>query len=199
MFPIGSGMTVLTRARPAVPRRRRGEVDIVASWGAAISAPRKTRDTTSAARAKQRQRLRDSMNVNQPLQSPRQRQRRKITAVARTKAKDSIQSAQRKLENTEKSGGAQPGAAVPQPRSRLGDTKNANREIGVARAWLQLQLRRAGETQALLWLFLGFVVLGLGARVFWQLDGFAGWRAVWGGAEILDRPTDGKAQVASDG
>jgi hypothetical protein len=42
-------------------------------------------------------------------------------------------------------------------------------------------------------LFLGFVVLGLGAWMFGKLDGFAGRGAVWGGAEILDWPADGKA------
>jgi len=47
-------------------------------------------------------------------------------------------------------------------------------------------------------LFLGFVVLGLGGWICWQLDGFAGWGAVWGCAEILDWPANGEAQVAGD-
>ena len=40
---------------------------------------------------------------------------------------------------------------------------------------------------------MGFVVLGLGAGLVGELDGFAGRGAVWGGAEILDWPADGKA------
>jgi hypothetical protein len=67
---------------------------------------------------------------------------------------------------------AQPGVAMPRARSRLGDARNANREIGVP----------AGPGCAEL--FLGFVVLG----VIWELDGFAGPGAVGGGAEILDWP-----------
>jgi hypothetical protein len=50
---------------------------------------------------------------------------------------------------------------------------NANREIGV--------LRGAD-------LFLGFVVLGCRGWIFGERDCFAGWGAVWGGAEILDWP-----------
>ena len=61
---------------------------------------------------------------------------------------------------------------------------------------MQEQLRSAGGTPTLRWLFLRLVVFGLGGRVCWERDCFARRSAVGSGAEILDWPAYGEAQVA---
>ena len=81
-------------------------------------------------------------------------------------------------------------------QSRSAEWRNAIREMGIPRAPLQGQLRRAGATPALGLLFLVLVVFGLGGCVCWERDCFARRSAVGGGAEILDGPAYWEAQVA---
>jgi hypothetical protein len=93
----------------------------------------------------------------------------------------------------------------PRPTNLL-SVDERNTRLAVLRAAQQALCREVGSklphskmASALRWLFLGFVVLGLGGWICWQLDGFARWGAVWGCAEILDWPAYGEAQVAGYG
>jgi hypothetical protein len=127
-----------TRARRAVPLRRCSQVDIVASWAAAL---------------------------------------RSRTAGSQDESRCSAIHKQRPTLDSWNRGGH---------RWRSDDCRYKFKDSTECRE--PARCRR--------WLLLGFVVLGVCAGMVWELDCFAGRRAIGGGAEILDGPAYWEAQVA---